>query len=361
MTNRILALNLPVEIKQLQCLFIESAAARYYSIEKVSKSSSRFASGVDRIAFLKLDNEYFRYKEKRLKGTRYSMSGKNIRVKKNLPKKAILINEVKDGIKWRVNQHNNKLKLALFNKCNIRTYQENYKSDTIKKVWIPKCQNLQSRSLGIPTLKDRVLQVILHAAADPIVEYQSDQHSFAYRYNKSASSAIALLTKHLKQLEIQKKMQQYLSVKILKITYKTLRGQCYRTKILRMTPKAKKHQQKLLYQYSASKPNISVKNKKALKSSFKLFSNYRLINVDIFKFFDNISHNIALKTYPICDKYQYFIKAWLDTFIYESICLDSKVLIKQMPKAGVPQGSIIGPAIANCVLDGLEQSVKNTF
>lgn len=76
LVNRILALNIPIEIKRLQCLFIESAAVRYYSVEKVSRSSDRFTPGIDRIAFLKLNNEYLLYKKKQLRDTRYSMSGK---------------------------------------------------------------------------------------------------------------------------------------------------------------------------------------------------------------------------------------------------------------------------------------------
>ncbi len=359
--NRILALNILIEIERLQCLFIESAAARYYSVEKVSRSPGRFTPGVDGIAFLKLNNEYFQYKKKQLKGTRYNMSGKSTRVKKDLPKRAILTNEIKNDIKQRVDTHNNELKLTLFKRCNIKTYRKNYKGDTVRRVWIPKPQSMESRPLGIPTIRDRVLQTILHAAAHPIVEYQSDPHSFAYRPNRSASSAIALLTGHLEQLGIQKNTQQNLPIKVSQSSYEKFKGRRYRKKILQIRPKAKKRQRKYLYQYYICGPNIPIKDQKTLKKPFKFFSNYRLINVDILKCFDNISHDAALKTYPICSKYRYFIRAWLNAPIYGPICSDSKVLIKQIPKAGVPQGSIIGPAIANCVLDGLEKSVENAF
>lgn len=134
------------------------------------------------------------------------MSRKSTRVKKDLPKKAILTDEIKNDIKQRVNQHNNELKLTLFKRCNIKTYRKNYKGDIVKRVWIPKPQSTENRPLGIHTLKDKVLQTILHATAHPIVEYQSDPHSFAYRPYRSASNAIALLTGHLEQLGIQKSM-----------------------------------------------------------------------------------------------------------------------------------------------------------
>ena len=361
LTNRILALNIPVEIERLQQLFIESSAARYFSVQKVSESSGRFTSGVDGIAFLELNNEYFQYKKTQLKGTRYNMSGKSARVKKDLPKKAVLTDKIKNDIKQRVNQHNNELKLTLFKRCNIKTYRKNYKGDMVRRVWIPKPQSTENRPLGIPTLRDRVLQTILHAAAHPIIEYQSDPHSFAYRPCRSASNAIALLTGHLEQLGIQKSAQQNLPVKVSKNTYNEFKGRRYRKRILQIIPRAKKRRRKYLYQYYICGPNTPVKDQKALKPPFKFFSNYHLINVDILKCFDNISHDVALKTYPICNKYQYFLKAWLNAPIYGPTCPNSKLLIKQIPKTGVPQGSIIGPAIANCVLDGLEKSVENAF
>lgn len=168
-----------------------------------------------------------------------------------------------------MNKHNNELKLMLFKKCNTKTYRQNYKGDTVRRGWIPKPQSREGRPLGIPTLKDRVLQTILHAAAHPIVEYQSDPHSFAYRPNRSASSDIALLTRHLEKLEIETSIQKSLPVKVSENTYRQFKGRRCRKKILQIIPKAKKRRRKYLYQYYIYGPNVPMKDQKTVILSFK--------------------------------------------------------------------------------------------
>ena len=69
--ERVTSLNIPYEIERLQCLFIESCASRYYAVRKIYKSSGRFSAGVDNVAFSKTEDEFLRYREKQLAGTRY--------------------------------------------------------------------------------------------------------------------------------------------------------------------------------------------------------------------------------------------------------------------------------------------------
>ena len=82
-SEKVTALNIPHEIERLQCLFIESCASRYYAVRKIRKSPGRFSAGVDNVAFSKTEDEFLRYREKQLAGTRYKMSGKSTRVKKD--------------------------------------------------------------------------------------------------------------------------------------------------------------------------------------------------------------------------------------------------------------------------------------
>jgi hypothetical protein len=91
------------------------------------------------------------------------------------------------------------------------------------------------------------------------------------------------------------------------------------------------------------------------------FSNYHIINVDIQKCFDKIDHQTALEKYPLCNKYRFFLKAWLKAPIYGTATWEQKTPAKDKPKAGVPQGSIIGPSVANCVLDGLEETIRSVY
>jgi RNA-directed DNA polymerase len=57
----------------------------------------------------------------------------------------------------------------------------NYKASQIRRVWIEKANSSKLRPLGIPTVLDRTLQTLVTFALDPIVEQDSDLHSYGSR------------------------------------------------------------------------------------------------------------------------------------------------------------------------------------
>ena len=360
-SERVTSLNIPYKIERLQCLFIESCASRYYAVQKTQKSSGCFSAGVDNVAFSKIEDEFFRYREKQLRGTRYKMSGKSARVKKDLPQKAILTEEVKEKIGIYVIEANIKLGIQLYEGCDLKTYRKNYKSDTLKRVWIPKLNSVEKRSLSIPTLRDRVLQTIIDAAAHPIIEYQADPHSFGFRPKRSAFDAIVLLIDYLEQQGKLKMGSRLLPVKVSKEKYNSFKGRRFRKKKALKNKNVNKRRREYFYSYYIYEDNILVKDQQVEQKPSMFSSNYHIINVDIQKCFDNINHQIALQKYPLCQKYRFFLKAWLKAPIYGTIAWKDKTPIKVIPKPGVPQGSTIGPSVANCVLDGLEETIRSVY
>jgi group II intron reverse transcriptase/maturase len=168
-----------------------------------------------------------------------------------------------------------------------------YKSDPIRRVFIPKRNGFNLRLLGIPTIKDRIVQTLFVQVLEPIIDPYADCYSFGYRKGRNAHQAIGMLSKLL--------------------THK---------------PKA--------FRKSSDKRYF-------VHSKF-------VINMDVQQFFDKISHEWLLKNYPFPIKFVHILKDWLSSaVIFQN---EHEILF-----TGFPQGSIIGPSLLNYTLNGLEQII----
>lgn len=211
MDERITASSMPFAIERLQSLFMESTAARYYAVRNLLRSDERFIGGVDTVSFLVFKAELFRYQNKKLADTKYQ------KLKKNEYNKVVLPEEIQKCIKRQVDLQNFRLGLKLFQSCNLKTYRKNYKSDIVKKTWVLKHPGAGKCLKYTLTLRDRLLQIIVDAAVHPIIEYQSDLHSFAYRPNRFAVGAIALIMNRLRYLQKQEASSKSLQFEIKKV------------------------------------------------------------------------------------------------------------------------------------------------
>lgn len=352
--ERVTQRNLPNELERLQCLLIESFSIAIYAINDIKSASGSNTPGSDSIRF-KSKTEFLNdIQKKRLIKTKYFFSTKSIKVKKDLPK-IVKDNIVEDSklAEQLAAEYNLKLQLELIKKVNLKSIRKNYKSRSIKRIWIPK-SNGKARPIGIPSLRDRVLQKIISFAILPITEYQADSNSFGFREDRNPHQAVSIIAdSFIRFSKINQPTKRSSPRKVSAETYKkttggkfTIRGG--NTGGLR---KSKRQYKKFYYIFSS----------KSQKNNSKQYTPYtKYLNVDIVGCFDNISHKAILELTPIANKYLFLLKAWLKAPIVGPESMDSQKIICFKPLSGIPQGSIIGPMLCNVVLDGLEPSLYKT-
>ena len=218
---------------------------------------------------------------------------------------------------------------------------------------------MKKRLLSVFTLQDRVLQMIIHTALHPILEYQSDFYSFGFRPKRSAVNAVILLIERLEYQGKIKKVNELLFAKVSKKKYHSFKGCRSRKRKVLRNGSVNRKGQKFVYNYYLCRSNISVRDLKAKDLPFLFFSNYYIINVDIWKCFDNMNYQVVLEKYPLCNKYRFFLKVWLKMANHSfSIWKHKTSVIKENIKFSTFQSFILSSGLINCILDELGKFIK---
>lgn len=79
---------------------------------------------------------------------------------------------------------------------------ERYEPRPVKRVWIDKLGSTEKRPLGIPTVRDRVVQTALSYVLEPIFERNFAEHSYGFRPGRNAQQATARVEALLAQGQV---------------------------------------------------------------------------------------------------------------------------------------------------------------
>ena len=87
-------------------------------------------------------------------------------------------------------EHFSAERTAILAKLHEELRDGSYRPKAVRRVWVPKPGTTQLRALGIPTVRDRVVQGALRAVLEPIYERRFTAHSYGFRPGRGCKDAL---------------------------------------------------------------------------------------------------------------------------------------------------------------------------
>ena len=85
-----------------------------------------------------------------------------------------------------------------WNDCREQLQDGSYRPQAMRRVWIPKPGSTEKRPLGIPTVRDRVVQAALRHVLEPIFERDFAEQSYGFRPDRGCKDALRRVDELLK-------------------------------------------------------------------------------------------------------------------------------------------------------------------
>jgi len=371
-------------ILKIQSKKMQSLIWKILAVENISKSNSKFTPGIDGIAFKEVPTTKINSIEKILKTSfirnKLVFLKRNINILKGKSDQAIQRKgiqnlsyfEFKKGfLKTKVNnekftdfkmqykqiiekpiqyfndqgikneKYNIKLKMNLLNELKPLRLKR-YKSEDILWVFLFET-NIKSRSLGILTIKDRTLQMLLKLIMEPYMEPLGDTTSFGFRPGRNAHQLISLISNNLAWERFNMtKIKRNKKIKNWDFKVNTIKKLYNRNYIQSWMPR-------------------------------------HILKADIESCFDNILHSWLINNIPMPFGYEWL----LPRILKYNICVEKLSLDKLIKNGkfdntfikgynnkyyfleyakhrikGIAQSGVLSPLLMNWTLDGLYDNIK---
>jgi RNA-directed DNA polymerase len=104
---------------------------------------------------------------------------------------AVIRNEGAPGIDHRTTEQLEKELRTEVELLGRRLRENTYQPQAVKRVWIEKTGSKEKRPLGIPVVRDRVVQGAIRAVIEPIFEHSFAEQSYGFRPGRGAQQAVA--------------------------------------------------------------------------------------------------------------------------------------------------------------------------